>query len=70
VSKLSREAYERLVAENIAVLRRCMADTLERRHIESILRDSADLYYSPFCGQCGGVRHDYARCDGAPLARP
>ena|SRR5688572_21499065 len=43
-SKLNRPAYERLIQEDIEWLL-TMPRTLEREHIEALLRDSANVYY-------------------------
>lgn len=43
-SRLNREAFERLIAENIAWTE-AQPRSLERDHLVAILRDSARLYY-------------------------
>jgi hypothetical protein len=43
-TQLSREKYEELISEDIEWLRQ-QPETLWRNHIESILRESANLIY-------------------------
>ncbi len=45
-SKLTRRSYEQVIAEDIAWLRQ-QPDTLERDHIEAVLRASPDHEYGP-----------------------
>lgn len=42
--KLTRDAFKRLIAEDIEWLRQ-FPNTLERRHIEAVLEDSIHRYY-------------------------
>lgn len=46
VSKLTREAYERLIAEDIAWLMQ-QPRTLERDHIKAILEHAVEYEYGP-----------------------
>lgn len=51
MTTMNREAFERLIEENIAWLLK-QPRTLERDHIEHILRDASNAYYG--CRACGG----------------
>lgn len=44
--KLTRQAYEQLIAEDLAALA-VMPDSPERAHIEHVLKDSIACYYPP-----------------------
>lgn len=69
--KLTRSAYEGLIDQNIEWLR-LQPRTLEREHIETVLRASVALYYpessrSPGCSTADRIKyleaaeHDYQR---------
>lgn len=45
--RLTKDAYRQFVEEDIVCLKRWMPDTLERRHIIDIMRESVDAFYPP-----------------------
>ena len=71
MQKMNKEEYTKLVNQDIRAIEREMKDSLERKHIISILKDSIRLYYSMYepldkqqftpkckkfsCGACGKV---------------
>lgn len=46
-TKLSREAYQDLIEDDIKALIRTMPNCLARDHIIDVLRDSVNFYYGP-----------------------
>jgi len=45
MTKLNRSGYEKLIDEDIERLRAEMPHSLERDHIELVLRDSIEMHY-------------------------
>lgn len=44
-TKLTQSSYEQLIKEDLAELDKYMPDSLERNHIELILKNSVNFYY-------------------------
>jgi hypothetical protein len=49
--KVNKPTYEQLIQEDINWLTKNTEDTLERRHIIAIVKDSVNSYYTP-AGDC------------------
>ncbi len=45
--KMNREAYEKMIDEDIEALNMRMPDSLEKDHIVCVLKDSINTYYEP-----------------------
>ena len=61
--QLNKLGYKQLIDEDILWLEKNTPDTLERRHIIMVLRDSIDMYYplKVKCPDCGKMvqKRDY-----------
>lgn len=57
--KLNRTAYERVIAEDVEVLNGALPQhSLERQHIEEVLKHSVVCYYGPSDGGAAEVAFD------------
>ncbi len=59
--KLTKPAYKKLIDENVAWLRN-QPNTLERQHIDAIIKRSVDYEYPKH--DCGGDEIDAGVCEG------
>lgn len=57
--RITRDAYRKMVVEDLERLRKEMPSSLERDHIDLILQRSVDLEYGEMCS-CGHDEGDHA----------